>query len=308
MSHNFTETEIENLNFEYSPSCHTKRYKSAEEAIQGHIAVIESETFKVRNESGFLIDLDVKYGDEDDEVLDVYYKESTAKDAPLFVYVHGGYWQMLTKDTSAYCVAPLVNAGYHVLIVNYSLCPKVPLTQIITQIKNCIKFILKYASEHNSKSVSFAGHSAGAHLIISALSDASFWNSLDLNVRELLKQIYLISGVYDLTELRYTTAVNNNNLLGLNDSNIKEVSPLYSNYSHLKSTNANGIQFNVYVGEYDSNTFQKQSQDISIRLIRDINESVSYCLLKNLDHFNIVEDLRFPDYCMTKNIIHDIKF
>lgn len=37
----YSETELDHLNHEYSPSEHAKRYKSAEEAIQGHIQLIE---------------------------------------------------------------------------------------------------------------------------------------------------------------------------------------------------------------------------------------------------------------------------
>lgn len=37
----YSEAELDHLNHEYSPSEHTKRYKSAEEAIQGHVQLIE---------------------------------------------------------------------------------------------------------------------------------------------------------------------------------------------------------------------------------------------------------------------------
>lgn len=39
----------------------------------------DTETYKVRHECGFLIDFDIKYGIDDDEVLDIYSKETTAK-------------------------------------------------------------------------------------------------------------------------------------------------------------------------------------------------------------------------------------
>lgn len=208
---------------------------------------------------------------------------------------------MLSKDTSAFCVEQLVNAGYRVLIANYSLCPKVPLTHLIHQIRSCIRFCLTYASENDSKFISLCGHSAGAHLILSALSDNLFWTSL--NNKAKLKHVYLVSGVYDLTEIRYLNSVNNDNILGLNDQNIKEVSPLFSNYSHLK---LNDIEFNIFVGEYDSKTFQKHSKDISDHLIDDINEtSCSYQILQGIDHFDIAENLRLSDYCITKKIIRE---
>lgn len=208
---------------------------------------------------------------------------------------------MLTKDTSAFCVEQLVNAGYRVLIVNYSLCPKVPLTHLIRQIQGCLRFCLNNASVNDSKFVSLCGHSAGAHLILSALSDESFWKSVQYKTK--LKHIYLVSGVYDLTEIRHLPSVNNDNILGLNDQNIKQVSPIFGNYSHLQPFD---IEFNIFVGEHDSKTFQKHSRDISERLRGDIDKSLcSYQVLQGIDHFDIVENLRLVDYCITKQIIEE---
>jgi len=44
-------------------------------------------------------------------------------DAPVFVYIHGGYWQLLGKSISAYCVKPLHNEGIISVIVGYDLAP-----------------------------------------------------------------------------------------------------------------------------------------------------------------------------------------
>lgn len=48
---------------------------------------------------------------------------SISPDAPLFVYIHGGYWQDLSRDISAYCVRPLARAGTRVAILGYTLAP-----------------------------------------------------------------------------------------------------------------------------------------------------------------------------------------
>ena len=48
----------------------------------------------------------------------------TVTDAPVFVYIHGGYWQMLSKDISSYCVPPLYNAGIKVVVPDYDLAPE----------------------------------------------------------------------------------------------------------------------------------------------------------------------------------------
>lgn len=64
----------------------------------------------------------VRYGPGDHQLLDIYEDESTSLEY-TFIYIHGGYWQELNKDISAYCVEPLVNAGIRVIIPGYDFVP-----------------------------------------------------------------------------------------------------------------------------------------------------------------------------------------
>lgn len=67
-------------------------------------------------------------------------------DAPLFIYIHGGYWQAFSKETCAFCVSPLIKAGIRVIVLGYDLCPEVTLEQITKQIESAADFILNYAA------------------------------------------------------------------------------------------------------------------------------------------------------------------
>lgn len=89
---------------------------------------------------------DVMYGATRRESYDIFFKddEQTSK---IFVYVHGGCWQMLDKEVSAYCVAPLVEAGHRVIVVDYNLCPSVSLRKITEEVAACVEHILQYARE-----------------------------------------------------------------------------------------------------------------------------------------------------------------
>jgi arylformamidase len=73
------------------------------------------------------------------------------KASPIFVYIHGGYWQELSKELSAYCVHPLVKAGIRVIILEYELCPKITLVNLVQQIQKAGIHILKYAATCGSK-------------------------------------------------------------------------------------------------------------------------------------------------------------
>lgn len=72
-------------------------------------------------------------------------------DAPIFIYIHGGYWQILDKTVSAYGVEPLVNSGIKVIVLDYELCPNVSLEQLVDQVQRAAAFIVKYATTLGSR-------------------------------------------------------------------------------------------------------------------------------------------------------------
>lgn len=77
-------------------------------------------------------------------------------DAPIYVYIHGGYWQIvdICKEVSAHGVTPLVAAGIRVIVMNYEKCPKVSLEQLVDDMGRAIDFIVAYAAAKNVKYVS----------------------------------------------------------------------------------------------------------------------------------------------------------
>jgi arylformamidase len=72
-------------------------------------------------ESRYCKSLNIRYGPGDRQLMDIYENSPTSEHT--FVYIHGGYWQELNKDISAYCTEPLVNAGIRVIIPGYDLAP-----------------------------------------------------------------------------------------------------------------------------------------------------------------------------------------
>lgn len=74
-------------------------------------------------------------------------------DAPIYIYIHGGYWQILDicKEVSAYGVAPLVATGIKVIVMNYEKCPNVSLEQLVDEMERAIDFILDFALEQKTR-------------------------------------------------------------------------------------------------------------------------------------------------------------
>nr|ABF18206.1 kynurenine formamidase [Aedes aegypti] len=282
----------------YSPSEWSTRFPTAVDVINYHVKFVTDVSDKNRKE--LKCELDVEYGNDDSEKFDIYGGD-LPEDAPLFVYVHGGYWQMLSKKESAYCAKPLVQKGYRVIVLDYALCPKVTLEDLVKQVQRAGEYILNYAVENHVKHVSFAGHSAGAHLL-AAMLDRNFVATVGDEIH-LIKHVYLISGVFRLDELRFTKAVNDNNLLSLNDKNVANLSPLNGDYRHLLSC---GMKFHVYVAENDSAVFKQMSVDMHERL-KNAGIATSLHILSDLDHFDIVEKLSESSYTITEEIINNLK-
>lgn len=231
--------------------------------------------------------------------MDIY-GVNLPKDAPIIVYVHGGYWQGMNKHTSSYAVKPYVDSQAKVFVVDHDLCPDVPLSEVVRQFQKAAERIFSYAAEHKSKSVSFIGHLSGAHLITYLFSKEMISRLGDK--LKLVKNIYLISGVYDVSELRSTKCVNRGNLLSISDDNVDALSPIKQSFDHLKGFN---ITFDAFVGGDESPTLQKQSREFVAHL-KQTKLQANYHLLDGLDHFSIVEKLSEINYEITQKIIGNI--
>ena len=67
--------------------------------------------------------LDIAYGSRPLENLDIFFADQ--ENAPVVVFIHGGYWQRLDKSDFSYIAEGFVHAGVTVAVVNYSLAPVV---------------------------------------------------------------------------------------------------------------------------------------------------------------------------------------
>lgn len=218
------------------------------------------------------------------------------RDSPLFVYVHGGYWQLFEFDKwhSAYVVAPLVQKGIRVIVIDYELCPTVTLEEVVKQVQKAFKWVAFYVRKYKIQSVSIAGHSAGAHLIACALTE----EITSLIAPEVKFSTFLISGVYDLNELRHLKVANEGNILSLTDDNVRQLSPQFHNFDHLQGQQ--NFKMNILVGEHESEKFKQQAKGFAEKF----NELsfVTHEVLPGLDHFDIVEKLAESDYELLQSI------
>jgi len=80
--------------------------------------------------------LDIRYGHNERNALDLFL--SGKPSAPLFIFIHGGYWQKNDKSLFSFVADGLCEMGVDVVIPGYSLAPEVSLSDISKSRKEII--------------------------------------------------------------------------------------------------------------------------------------------------------------------------
>ncbi|XP_026467733.1 kynurenine formamidase, partial [Ctenocephalides felis] len=235
--------------------------------------------------------LEIPTGDGPNQKIDIFGCD-LPNDAPWLIYIHGGYWQELSRDLSSYPVQPLVSAGIRTVIAGYDLCPNISLSLIVSQIKETALFCLENAYSMGSRSVTFCGHSAGAHLA-SIILEKDFLLNLPEHLQSIVTGFCLISGIFDISPLIHTSENIN---LSLSEGETKALSPIYSSYMEPMYSK---IKIIIAVGQYDSPAFILQSKEY-YQILNSIFSNTQFVLINDHDHFNVVEDLYRSDYILTK--------
>ncbi len=173
--------------------------------VPGHPAVIEgwardAAAFRAAHAPEVLT-----YGPTDRQRLDLF--RPAAADAPIALFIHGGYWQGLDRSFASHLAAGLLAHGIAVAVPSYDLCPQVPLAAIVDQLGAAARLLAA-----RGRLALAAGHSAGGHLAALLLADG------------LVPAALPISGLFDLAPLIPTSI---NAALGLDPAAAHALSPLF---------------------------------------------------------------------------------
>src|SRR5262249_9523034 len=93
-------------------------------------------------------------------------------DAPIVVFIHGGYWQAPDGSSFSHCARGLNAHGIGVAIPSYHLCPQATIDLIIQEMRAATRKLARLG-----RPLVISGHSAGGHLAACML--ATDWPKYD---------------------------------------------------------------------------------------------------------------------------------
>ena len=217
---------------------------------------------------------ELRYGPLASETIDFYLPPGRHGALPLWIFIHGGYWQAIDKEHNAHFAAGMLAAGYAVAMPNYTLAPQASLAEIVQQTQRAVTFLATEAPALglNPSELHLSGHSAGGHLaaMIAALPEG-----------RLIRSCQLLSGLFDLEPLSHLPM---GPLLSFTDpTSIATLSP-----HHLKPQPH--VRIGVAVGRAESAEFQRQSQDFAVAW-----GGAPCRVIAGKNHFNLLDGLSGGD-------------
>lgn len=213
--------------------------------------------------------LDLAYGAHPDQRLDLY-RPAGAVRPPVFVFIHGGYWQASTKDQHAQFFDGMLKAGFAGANIEYGLAPETPLEAIVGQIREALHFLVREADrlDIDTGNIHVAGHSAGGYLSAMCACDEGM---------PPIRSAHLLSGIFDLESLR---PIPMGPVLGITSREIAE------RLSPNRRKPRPGTRIAVAVGGGESNEFKRQSAEIA-----ELWNAGPSLVVEGRHHFNLLDDL-----------------
>jgi arylformamidase len=233
-----------------NPAEYYSQQYNARAAIPDHPFIFtrwQKESAQVRRTQAALLDL--AYGEASGERLDFF--PASRSDAPLLVFIHGGWWRSLDKSDFSFMAPAYTRAGYNVALTNYTLAPEASIADIVRQQLRALAWLYRSAEKYDfdRNRIVVAGHSAGAHL--GAMMMSALWPTLGDDLpHDLVKGAVLMSGLYDLAPVLHADFVNVD--LKLTTDDIHPLSP------HLMPQ-AWPAPFITAVGGLESDEFKRQT-------------------------------------------------
>lgn len=219
--------------------------------------------------------LDLRYGPAERNRIDYFAADAAG---PVLVFIHGGYWQMRSKETFSFLARGPLAHGIHVALPGYTLAPAVTVDGIVAELKTAIDWIVRHAPQFGGDvtNIILSGWSAGGHLTAMLLNEPGIKGGL------------AISGLFDLEPIRLSYL---NAKLGLDADAVQRLSPLLN-------LPARSAPLLLACGTGELPELQRQSAQFAQARANAALPGRLTCLQQR-NHFTILDDLAQPDGLLT---------
>lgn len=255
---------------EYSPSS----------AIGGNyepfLAAYKERSDAARQAIGHIVEC--RYGPKPANTIDLVIPEvcDGGQRCPLIVFIHGGYWQELSKQESLFAAPGFLAAGMAFAAIDYTLAPDASIPEIIDECRNAIRWLHDAAHDfaYDPGLIVVTGSSAGAHLAaMTAFPDAQSGEILPAG-------LVLVSGIFELEPVIGTSI---NIHLKMNAPVARECSPMCLDTNKFPPTL-------LAWGDIEPGDFKTQSRAFAAKLLAD-KIPIRALEVPSRNHFDVVLDL-----------------
>ena len=221
-------------------------------------------------------ELGIAYGPGERQQLDFH---PAGPEAPVVLFVHGGYWQKLHRNDFSHFATGLLARGVSVAMPSYDLCPQVTMEEIVAQVRAAAALVAR----RSGRTMLAMGHSAGGHL--AAMLLATDWPALGLP-RGTVHGALSISGLFDLAPLLHTSI---GDALHMTPQSARQLSPMLMA--------APGLPIHAMVGGEEGAEYARQSAGIA-EVWNGSWQSVA-----GTNHFTLVEEMVRADSEVTERAV-----
>ena len=229
--------------------------------------------------------LDVSFGPSADETLDIFPGSAkTTIATPVHVFIHGGYWKMLSKNEFSYVANAFAPKGVATVVINYGLIPTVTMDELVRQCRAALAWVYQNASSFDGdpNRIFVSGHSAGGHL--TGMLMATDWSAFAAGLpADLIKGACSISGLHDLEPIRLCFL---NDDLKLSKDEAERNSPV-----QLQRQVSSPLL--LAVGDLEGPEYLRQCNDLADAW-QSQGAPPEVLAMTNHNHFSIVEQLNDP--------------
>jgi arylformamidase len=200
--------------------------------------------------------------------------------APIFAFLHGGWWQDLSIDYAAAPAVALTDAGAIYASIGYTLTPAVGLREIVAEVSAALTTIAANATGigGDPRRIVLAGHSAGAHLAAAQLTALA-----PEAPRYTAAGLLLIGGAYDLGPIAESYV---NEKVRMSEADAVALSPALLAPLH-------DVPVRIRVGEEEPEEFHRNAALLLERWSPSLS-AIDSAALSGRDHFDALNELTNP--------------